>query len=196
MLNIIDINTNASRLEFIEELKAGFRARLSPTVKIGTVVIISQFPAIGNMLSSIDYLVLLTIPKLDGNYFKVRISDKNKYVYNAVLLIKTLQDDQILSVDDSAFYSKDGQFDYLETNSQNIFDFRDYCLPKEDVWAYSVYQVFSANAPSFYNNKIVLNHKLPSTSFGPLPIRHMKKHPTMALTLLVVKAVPYKVRRI
>jgi hypothetical protein len=160
MLNIIDINTSASTLEFIEELKADFRARLSPTVKTGTVVIISQFPAIGNMLSSIDYLVLLTIPRLDGNYLKVRISDKNKYVYNAVLLIKTTQDDQILSADDSAFYSKDGQFDYLETNSQNIFDFRDYCLPKEDVWAYSIYQVSSANAPSFYNNKIVLNHKL------------------------------------
>ncbi|MDN3586095.1 DUF2075 domain-containing protein [Pedobacter aquatilis] len=160
MLNIIDINTSAANLGLVETLKADLRSRLSPTVNKGTVVIISKFPAVGNMLSGVDYLILLSIPKATGNYLSVKINKTHKYIHNAVLLIKTLQDDHIDAADDAALYAPDSEFDYNETLSQNAYDLRDFCLPKEDIWPVAIYQVTAANAPSFFNSKLLLNHPL------------------------------------
>lgn len=160
MLNIIDINTNAANLDFIEALKADFRSELAPTVKEGTVVIISNFPAVGNMLSKIDFLVMINIPKKQGNYLKLRIDHKNRYIHNAVLMIKQVEDDQIISADDAALYTKVGEFDYQETLAQAVYDFRDHCLGDAAIWPFAVYHLKSAIAPNFYNSRISLNHTL------------------------------------
>lgn len=160
MLNIIDINTNSTNLKEVEALKESFRAQLLPTVSEGTVIIVSKFPAVGNMLSQIDYLVMFNIPKKDGNYLKVKIDNTNKYLYNAVLLVKCIKDDQIVSADDAAIYSPDGEFDYNEPLTQSIYDFRDYCLPKEDLWPFAIYRIESKSSEKFYNSSIVVNHDL------------------------------------
>jgi hypothetical protein len=78
MLQIIDINTNAENSNEVELLKNDFKERLEPTVKHGTVIIINNFPAIGNLAGKVDYLIILSINKIkDSNYLSLNENSVN-----------------------------------------------------------------------------------------------------------------------
>lgn len=77
---LIDINTNNQNLDEVEFLKNHLQKKLEPTVKEGTVIIISDFPAVGNMAGKLDYLILVTLKKFGGNY--LRLSQNGKLFQN------------------------------------------------------------------------------------------------------------------
>ena len=96
MLKIVDINTNSSNLEEVEQLKLEFNDRLSPTVKDGTLLILSNFPAAGNIAGLIDYIFFLAITKnVSKNYLSFRMDGRNYNIDNFVFLVKKIEEDII-----------------------------------------------------------------------------------------------------
>lgn len=161
MLQIIDINTNQDNLKEVESLKAGFKIQLSPTVKDGTVIIITNFPPIGNMTGKVDYLIMLNVKKTPGNYLRLSHNGKNHYIDSFIYLVKKLKETEITNADNQFVYSKNGAFEYSESIKFYNWEIEDY-LKKYDsnIKCFSVYSFQTENSYNFSNDKVLINKQI------------------------------------
>jgi len=160
MLQIIDINTNNQNIDEVEFLKNDFQLKLEPTVKDGTVIIISDFPAVGNMAGKIDYLILLTIKKNKGNFLRLSHNDKYHYIDNFILIIKKIDEIKITSADSQFIHSDDSSFDYIESLKIYNNEFEDYFQKFDDIRCFTTFQVKTNNNFYYSDKKILINKNL------------------------------------
>ncbi|MFZ1703554.1 MAG: hypothetical protein WAT79_04360, partial [Saprospiraceae bacterium] len=95
MLEILDINTNKDNLSEVVRLKDEFRNYVGKTVKEGVVIIVSNFPPIGNVQGLIDYLIFIVINENNG-YLKVRKNGINQSIDSLVICVKKIQVEDIV----------------------------------------------------------------------------------------------------
>lgn len=159
MVQIVDINTNSNNLQEVERLKLEFREYLSPTVKEGTVIIVSNFPAIGNFTGNIDYIFFIAVQKNQG-YLRINRNGKNNNIDSLILCVKKIRDNDIFKADDSFIYNNDGNFDYNSSIKANNYEFQDYCEKFEKVRSSVTYTITSTKDFQYYNSRISVNHPL------------------------------------
>ena len=159
MVQIVDINTNSDNLQEVERLKLEFREYLSPTVKEGTVIIVSNFPAIGNFAGNIDYIFFIAVQKNQG-YLRINRNGKNNNIDSLILCIKKINDNEIFKADDTFIYNNDGDFDYNSSIKANNYEFQDYCKKFEKVRSSVTYSITSTKDFKYYNSRILVNHPL------------------------------------
>lgn len=159
MIQIVDINTNSNNLQEVERLKVEFREYLGPTVKEGTVIIVSNFPAVGNFTGKIDYIFFIAVQKNQG-YLRINRNGKNNNIDSLILCVKKIHENDIIKADDSFIYNKDGDFDYNFSIKSNNYEFQDYCEKFEKVRSSVTYSITSAKDFQYYNSRISINHPL------------------------------------
>ena len=160
MLQIIDINTNTGNIGEVEALKNGFQERLEATVKDGTVIIISNFPAVGSMAGKLDYLILLTIKKTNGNYLRLTQDGRYHYIDNFIFLVKKIDEDKITKVDNGHLHSDNSSFDYIESISHYNREFEDYFKKFDSIRCFTSYHLTTKNDFTFFDKKITVNKQL------------------------------------
>lgn len=159
MLSIVDINTNENTLTEVTRLKEEFRILMSSVTK-GNVIIISNFPPVGNMVGPLDYLIIISVFDELGNFLSTKINGKKKYIHSAVILIKSINDNNILSADEEYLQTEDGQLNFEEALQSMRFDFSDYCQHYENIRPYPIYRVSSSLATATYQPNLLLNYPL------------------------------------
>lgn len=160
MLQIIDINTNNTNLDEVEFLKSDFQKKLEPTVKDGTVIIISDFPAVGNMNGKLDYLILLTLKKNGGNYLRLYQNEKYHYIDNFVLLVKKIDEEKITGADSQFIHSDNSSFDYVESLQVYNKEFEDYFKKFDNLRCFTIFQTTTKNDFTYSDKKIIINKKI------------------------------------
>lgn len=162
MLEVVDINTSSTNLNEIEDLKKGFKKILEPTVKDGSVIIISDFPCVGNIPGKTDFLILLSIKKTPGNYFRAIVNNNKHYVDNFVFLLNKINEENIINVDKQNFYTQKGEFNYIESIKNYTQSFENYFKDFDSVNCYASYYVQTENKINYFNDKVFAN--LPITA--------------------------------
>lgn len=160
MLQIIDINTNNQNLDEVEFLKNDLQKKLEPTVKEGTAIIISDFPAVGNMAGKLDYLILLTIKKVGMNYLRLSQDGKLHYIDNFVLVVKKITERKITSADGQFIHADTSSFDYIESLKIYNKEFEDYFKKFDNLRCFSLFHVTTQNDFTYSDKRIIINKKL------------------------------------
>lgn len=159
MIQIVDINTNSDNHQEVERLKHEFKEYLSPTVKEGTVIIVSNFPAIGNFAGNIDYVFFIVVQKNQG-FLRIKRNGKNNNIDSLILCIKKINDDDILKVDDSFISNYEGDFEYNNSIKTNNYEFQDYCEKYEKIKSSVTYHINSNKDFKYYNSRVLINYPL------------------------------------
>lgn len=159
MLNIVDINTNENTLAEVTRLKEEFQIMM-PNVSNGNVIIISNFPPVGNMVGPLDYLIIISVFNETGNYLSHKINGKQKYIHSAVILIKSINDNNILLAEEEYLQTEDGQLNFEEALQNMRYDFIDYCKQYEDIKPFAIYKINSSPAKPTYRQNLILNYPL------------------------------------
>ena len=121
MLEILDLNTPANKLDKVTKLKEDFRTTLT-NVKDGLVLIICDFPA--NEI--IDYLVIVNIKKKNGNYLRTKVRGNYHYIDNLVLAISEFDVGEIDEITNQHLVSNEAIFDYVDENRKLNKNFKKY----------------------------------------------------------------------
>lgn len=140
-------------------LKLEFKEYLSPNVTEGTVIIVSNFPAVGNFTGNIDYLFFIAVPKNKGN-LTINKNGISNNIDSLVLCLKKIEENVIIGADESFIYSKEGYFDYSKSILINNFEFQDYCKIFEKIKSSVTYSISSKNDYQFYNSRISINYPI------------------------------------
>jgi hypothetical protein len=156
MLTITDINTHSSNLEEVERLKNEFRVLFEPTVKVGSLIIISNFPPIGDIAGTVEYIMLFLINKKHPrNYFSY---DKSYYIDSFILLVKDIGEIEIDKIDNENIYSGSGSFDYQESLNELSNSFDSYISKFETVKSYSCFLAGTLIDLKSSRNRIIQKH--------------------------------------
>lgn len=161
MLEIVDINTHANHLAEVTRLKEEFRTELAG-VSEGSVIIINRFPAVGDMIGPLDYLILLNIVYKKGNYLSRKVNGQRMYINHAVIHINAVQDDEVTGADEQQLQKGSGLFDYPSALKAVSGDLRDYLLAYADCKPFGFYRLRSTAAAEYHNPKLMLNYELTS----------------------------------
>lgn len=156
MLQIVDINTSSNNLEEVERLKFEFKEYLTPTVKEGTVIIVSNFPAMANFNGNIDYIFFIAVQKNQG-YLRIQRNGRNNNIDSLIFCVKKINDNDIFKADDSFIYNKEGEFDYVSSIKANNYEFQDYCEKFEKIKSSVAYYITSTKQFQYFNSKISVN---------------------------------------
>lgn len=159
MIQIVDINTSSANLQEVERLKLEFKEYLGATVREATVIIVSNFPAVGNFPGNLDYIFFVAVQKNQG-YVRINRNGKNHNIDSLILCVKKIEDNNILTVNDFFISNEDGDFDYNSSIKASNYEFQDYCEKFEKVKSSLIYSLSSSNAPQYYNSRISLNYPL------------------------------------
>jgi hypothetical protein len=160
MLQIVDINTNKNNIEEVSFIKEDFKKRLEPTVNNGNIIIISNFPSIGNMSGKIDYLILVTLKKIGGNYLRVIKNGKYQYIDNFILLVKKMNEENINSIDNKFIYAENSEFNYFEPLSIYNREFESYLLKFDKIKCFTIFHINTRSNICTSNQYLIINKKL------------------------------------
>lgn len=154
MLEILDLNTPANKLDKINRLKDDFRSTLT-NVKNGIVLIICDFPA--NEI--IDYLVIVNINKESGNYHRTKVWGEYHYVDNIVLAISEFDVGEVDEITGQYLISNEATFDYVEETRKLNKGFKKYFEPY-GFFSHSLLNVQSSNGKQYFYSEILANNEL------------------------------------
>ncbi len=160
MLQIIAINPNEQNLEEIEFLKNDFRRKMESSVRDGTVIIINNFPPVGNMAGKIDYLILLTLKKVSSNYLRVTSNGKFHYIDNFIVAIKKINEERITNADEQFIHLDSTSFNYIESLKVFNKELEDFFKRYDSLKAFSFYHITTQNNFPYTDKKILINTEL------------------------------------
>jgi hypothetical protein len=161
MLQIVDVNTSSGTFPDVEFLKSDFRRFLEPPVRNGTVIFLSNLPAVDNITGTADLMIFLSINNTSyGNYLKVNFNDKNSYISNFIFVVKQISEPEIEKIDGDSYYLGDSSFEYSEAIGFYNLHFEEYFQKFDKIKCFSIYHVKSNNQISFYSKNIIVNIKL------------------------------------
>ena len=83
-LKFSKINGTNADLDY-DALKESVIEKLSATCKEAEVIILNNFPVAVSAQASIDFIVLLNIPKKDKSWYRVETADDRHYVKNQII---------------------------------------------------------------------------------------------------------------
>ena len=158
-MQVVDINTSADNLLEVERLKEGFKNLLSPTATNGTVVIVSDFPPVGNIIGKIDYAIFLNVEKEQGNYYRYMVNDKYHYIDGFVVLIKKINE-ELKDVSAEMLVKEDGSFDYIDSLRNINYSFQDFCAMHEKIKCCSIYSVNTNSEITARTRYVIVNQEL------------------------------------
>ncbi|MCY2687569.1 hypothetical protein [Salinimicrobium sp. TH3] len=97
-------------------LSESIKEKLAPTCKKAEAVILNNFPVAVSSQSTIDFIVLLNIPKLHNSYYRIEKENERTYVKNQIIAVSLLRDFENVTIE------KD--LSGIKINGEN-FDFED-----------------------------------------------------------------------
>jgi Ni2+-binding GTPase involved in maturation of urease and hydrogenase len=159
MLEILDINTNKDNLSEIVELKDDFRSYLGQTVKEGIVIIVSNFPVIGNIQGSIDYLIFIVVKENKG-YIKVRKNGINQNVDSLVICINKFDIEDLVDINSESLISSEGSFNYYDSINLNRYAIDTYAENILKIHSTMLYSIRCESFNKYSNHFILLNEDL------------------------------------
>ena len=96
------------------------REQLSPTCKKAEVIILNNFPVAVSSQGTIDFIILLNIPRLDKSWYRIEKDDERIYVKNQIIAVSIVDDynnaDKKTTENESDF--KDDHLDFQDSLSK------------------------------------------------------------------------------
>jgi hypothetical protein len=161
MLQIVDVNTSNGTFPDVEFLKSDIKRFLEPSVRNGTVILLSSLPAVDNINGTADLIIFLSINTTSyGNYFKLNFNDKTSYISNFIFIVKQIFEPEIERIDEDSLYFKDSSFEYSEAIWMYNHQFEEYFQKFEKIKCFSIFSVKSNNQISFSSKNILVNFSL------------------------------------
>ena len=130
-LQFSKINGTNAGLDY-ETLKASIINKLTPTCKEAEVIILNNFPVAVSAQASIDFIVLLNIPKKERSWYRVETDNDKFYVRNQIIAVSVVNEykdsnfniegnlleveGEYVDFDDNANKMKWGLTNYLSNN--------------------------------------------------------------------------------
>lgn len=92
-LRVSKINGTNSHLDY-EKLVNSLRSKLEPTCRQAELIILNRFPVAVTAQSSIDFIILIKIPDLHNNYYRIKGDDGWLYVKNQIIAVSVIHEFQ------------------------------------------------------------------------------------------------------
>lgn len=159
MLQIFDINTNSKNLGEVEQLKESFKMYLAPTVHNATIVIVSNFPSVGNMTGHIDYIFFIVVHKQGGS-LRIKRNGMNYNIDSLVFLNKKILDNDVCNANNQYLYGNDSEFDYVNSIKINNSEFQEFCSFYTSIKSSMCYQFSTINHIQFTSPQLLINKDL------------------------------------
>ena len=119
-LKFSKINGTNADLNY-EVLKASIINKLAQTCKEAEVIILNNFPVAVSAQATIDFILLINIPRIDNNYYRVKIFNDRFYVRNQIIAVSIVNDYQDSSINfNNGLIEIDGAYADFEDNASKI----------------------------------------------------------------------------
>ena len=90
-LSFSKINGTNADLNY-DVLKESIIEKLGKTCKEAEVIILNNFPVSVSSQASVDFIVLLNIPKKDRSWYRVETADDRHYVKNQIIAVSIVNE--------------------------------------------------------------------------------------------------------
>ena len=119
-LKFSKINGTNADLNY-EVLKASIINKLAQTCKEAEVIILNNFPVAVSAQATIDFILLINIPRIDNSYYRVKIFNDRFYVRNQIIAVSIVNDYQDSSINfNNGLIEIDGAYADFEDNASKI----------------------------------------------------------------------------
>lgn len=119
-LKFSKINGTNANLDY-ESLKVSIVKKLAPTCMEAEVIILNNFPVAISAQATLDFIILLNIPKRNNSYYRVNTENDRPYVRNQIIAVSIVSDyqDSKISFNDKLI-EIDGAYADFEDNANKI----------------------------------------------------------------------------
>ncbi len=119
-LSFSKINGTNADLNY-EALKESIIEKLSATCKEAEVIILNNFPVSVSAQASVDFIVLLNIPKKEKSWYRVETADDRHYVKNQIIAVSIVNEYNKSNIKiDGGLVEIDGAYVDFEDNANKI----------------------------------------------------------------------------